>query len=151
MLAQETTVLRGAPIPWTPIPAHPELYHREIVDAAKADALGVRISSVLWERIGVGGQVLPHYHDVVEVIHITVGKVKLLCNGVWQSYQAGDTFHVPARTVHSVANDDTKPTEQISIFLPADANVPSNQFFQTFLVDAAVYGQPTSSTMHPNG
>jgi mannose-6-phosphate isomerase-like protein (cupin superfamily) len=150
MLAQETTVLRGEPLPWTPIPAHPELYHRDIMDAALADALGVRVSSILWERIGVGGQVLPHYHDVVEVIHITVGKVKLLCNGEWVSYQAGDTFHVPALTIHSVANDDTQPTEQISIFLPADANVPSNSFFQTYLVDATVYGHPTATEAKPN-
>ncbi|NOU64957.1 cupin domain-containing protein [Paenibacillus sp. LMG 31461] len=150
MLARETTVLRGEPLPWTPIAAHPELYHREIMDAALADALGVRVSSILWERIGVGGQVLPHYHDVVEVIHITVGKVKLLCNGEWVSYQAGDTFHVPALTIHSVANDDTQPTEQISIFLPADANVPSNSFFQTYLVDATVYGHPKASEAKPN-
>jgi mannose-6-phosphate isomerase-like protein (cupin superfamily) len=149
MIANKTTVLLGETMPWTPIKAHPELYHREIVDAAKADELGIKVSSVLWERIGVGGQVLPHYHDVVEVIHITVGKVKLLCNGEWVSYQAGDTFHVPARTVHSVANDDDKPTEQISIFLPADANVPSNSFFQTFMVDATVYGQPSSDSGKP--
>ena len=150
MLAQETTVLRGETLPWTPIPAHPELYHREIMDAAMSDTLGVRVSSVLWERIGVGGQVLPHYHDVVEVIHITVGKVQLLCNGEWVSYQAGDTFHVPARTIHSVANDDTQPTEQISIFLPADASVPINSFFQTYLVDATVYGHPTVTAAKPN-
>jgi mannose-6-phosphate isomerase-like protein (cupin superfamily) len=150
MLAKQTTVLQGEPLPWTPIIAHPELYHREIMDAAMADALGVKVSSILWERIGVGGQVLPHYHDVVEVIHITVGKVKLLCNGKWVSYQAGDTFHVPAQTIHFVANDDSQPTEQISIFLPADANVPSNSFFQTYLVDATVYGHPTASGAKPN-
>src|SRR5690606_23604505 len=43
---------------WEPIPAFPGLYHREIVNAAEADAMGVRLSSVLWERIDVGGGVL---------------------------------------------------------------------------------------------
>jgi mannose-6-phosphate isomerase-like protein (cupin superfamily) len=128
-------VKEGQAIPWTQIPEHIHLFHREIVDASEADALGVRVSSVLWEKIEVGGQVLPHYHNVAEVIHITVGKVKLLSNGEWKSYQAGDTFHVPAGVVHSVKNDDTAPTEQISIFLPASADIPSNQFFQTFLVE----------------
>jgi quercetin dioxygenase-like cupin family protein len=134
-LAEITSVKEGQSITWTQIPEHIQLFHREIVDAAEADALGVRVSSVLWEKIEVGGQVLPHYHNVAEVIHITVGKVKLLCNGEWKSYQAGDTFHVPAGVVHSVKNDDTAPTEQISIFLPANAEIPSNQFFQTILVE----------------
>lgn len=131
----ETRVLDGAAMPWAPIPAHPHLDHREILDAEQADALGVRASSVLWERIGVGGAVLPHFHDVAEIIHITRGQVRLLCNGEWQSHGAGDTFHVPAGTVHSVANDDTEPTEQISIFLPAGDDNPPNHFFETHLVD----------------
>jgi hypothetical protein len=41
---------------------------------------------------------------------------------------------VPAGVVHSVKNDDTAPTEQISIFLPADASIPTNSFFNTFFV-----------------
>lgn len=134
----ETRVLDGAAMLWAPISGHPHLEHREILDAAAADNLDVRASSVLWERIGVGGAVLPHFHDVAEIIHITRGKVRLLCNGQWQSHRAGDTFHVPAGTVHSVANDDTEPTEQISIFLPVapagDGN-PPNRFFETHLVD----------------
>ncbi len=128
---RETSVRNGAEMMWAPIPEHVHLEHREILDAAQADALGVRASSVLWERIGVGGAVLPHYHDVAEIIHITRGRVKLLCNGAWQSQSAGDTFHVPAGTVHSVANDDLEPTEQISIFLPAGDDNPPNHFFKT--------------------
>jgi mannose-6-phosphate isomerase-like protein (cupin superfamily) len=134
-LATQTTVKTSTEIAWAPIPAHPGLYHREIVTAQEADTLGIRMSSILWEKIEVGGAVLPHYHNVAEIIHITVGRVLLLCNGEWKSYQAGDTFHVPAHVIHSVKNDDTAPTEQISIFVPAEANVPSNAFFETFIVD----------------
>jgi mannose-6-phosphate isomerase-like protein (cupin superfamily) len=132
---KETEVVTGDSMTWELMPNHIELYHREIVSAAQADAMGIRMSSVLWEKIGVGGQVLPHYHDVVEVIHITVGKVKLLCNGEWKSYKAGDTFHVPAGVVHSVANDGDSPSEQISMFIPAEANAPTNSFFNTVLVE----------------
>lgn len=135
-LAEKTSVKEGVSIPWTQIPEHLNLFHREIVNAQEADSLGVRISSILWEKIEVGGQVLPHYHDVAEVIHITVGNVLLLCNGEWKSYKAGDTFHVPAGVVHSVKNNDTAPTEQVSIFLPASYDIPANKFFQTILVDA---------------
>ncbi|WP_141333949.1 cupin domain-containing protein [Paenibacillus sp. tmac-D7] len=130
----ETKVIVGDEMEWELMPNHRELYHREILNAQQADGLGIRTSSILWEKIGPGGQVLPHYHDVAEIIHITVGKVKLLCNGEWKNYQAGDTFHVPAGTVHSVLNDDIVPSEQISIFLPVEEAVPSNQFFNTHLV-----------------
>lgn len=132
-----TTVKTGSELPWTPIPNHPELYHREIVTAAEADAMGIRLSSVLWEKIGVGGAVLPHYHSVAEIIHITAGRVRLLCNGEWRRYGPGDTFHVPAGVVHSVYNDGDSPSEQISIFLPAEEHVPANRFFDTMLVEAA--------------
>ena len=132
---QETKVLQGSQMAWDLMPNHIELYHREIVSAAEADGMGIRTSSVLWEKIGVGGQVLPHYHDVVEIIHITVGKVKLLCNGEWKDYEAGDTFQVPAGVIHSVANAGDSPSEQISIFLPAEQDVPTNSFFNTTLVD----------------
>ncbi|GAB7387119.1 hypothetical protein BSNK01_09550 [Bacillaceae bacterium] len=135
---KQTIVKRGEEIDWVSIPEHRHLYHREIFTAADADLMGVRVSSVLWEKIEIGGAVLPHYHDVAEVIHITVGKVKLLCNGEWRSYQAGDTFLVPAGTVHSVVNDDIAPTEQISIFLPVSSDFPSNQFFKTILVNLPI-------------
>ncbi|MEK3675258.1 cupin domain-containing protein [Paenibacillus sp. FSL R10-2771] len=135
MHTQETEVLTAADMTWELMPNHIELYHREIVSAAQADRLGIMMSSILWEKLGVGGQVLPHYHDVVEIIHITVGEVKLLCEGEWYSYRAGDTFHVPAGVVHSVANAGDSPSEQISIFVPAEANVPANHFFGTTLIE----------------
>ncbi|MEK3696505.1 cupin domain-containing protein [Paenibacillus sp. FSL R10-2199] len=135
MHTQETEVLTAADMTWELMPNHIELYHREIVSAAQADRLGIRMSSILWEKLGVGGQVLPHYHDVVEIIHITVGEVKLLCEGEWYSYRAGDTFHVPAGVVHSVANAGDSPSEQISIFVPAETNVPANHFFGTTLIE----------------
>ncbi len=131
----ETKVIVGEEMEWNLMHDHRNLYHREIVNAKQADEMGVRVSSILWEKIGVDGQVLPHYHSVAEVIHITVGKVKLLCNGEWKSYKAGDTFHVPAGTIHSVANDGDIPSEQISVFLPADKNTPENSFFDTTLVE----------------
>jgi quercetin dioxygenase-like cupin family protein len=135
--ATATTVKLGKVIPWAPIEDHIGLFHREIVDAAEADRLGVRISSVLWEKIEVGGAVLPHYHNVAEIIYILKGNVTLLCNGEWMDYSAGDTFHVPEGVVHSVRNNDSVPTEQISIFLPASESHAGNVFFQTTKVEFA--------------
>jgi mannose-6-phosphate isomerase-like protein (cupin superfamily) len=134
--AKETKVYEGCQMEWSPIPEHPFLYHREICSAADADAMDIQMSSVLWEKIGVGGCVLPHYHNVAEIIHITQGKVKLLCNGEWTSYQAGDSFLVPKGIVHSVVNDDITPTYQISMFIPTNTVMPKNSFFETILVPA---------------
>jgi mannose-6-phosphate isomerase-like protein (cupin superfamily) len=134
--AKETKVYEGELMNWSPIPEHPFLYHREICSAADADAMEIQMSSVLWEKIGVGGCVLPHYHNVAEIIHITQGKVKLLCNGEWVSYQAGDSFLVPKGTIHSVVNDDITPTYQISLFVPTNKVMPKNTFFETILVPA---------------
>lgn len=133
--ADQTYVKTNDSFTWAKMPNHIELYHKEILSTADADALGLRASSILWEKIGVGGAVVPHYHDVAEIIHITVGRVKLLCNGKWESYSAGDTFLVPAGVIHSVVNDDTQPTEQISIFLPVSENIPPNQPFKTYLIE----------------
>ncbi|WP_274650571.1 cupin domain-containing protein [Paenibacillus humicola] len=135
MTGKETVVLTGETMKWELMPNHIELYHREILSAGQADALGIRASSILWEKLGVGGQVVPHYHDVAEIIHITAGKVKLLCNGEWKGYKAGDTFLVPAGVVHSVANDGASPSEQISVFLPVGTDIPANSFFNTTLVE----------------
>ncbi|MBW4082571.1 cupin domain-containing protein [Paenibacillus sp. S150] len=135
MLTQDTEVLTAEAMSWELMPNHIELYHREIVSAAQADKLGIRMSSILWEKLGVGGQVVPHYHDVVEIIHITVGEVKLLSGGEWYSYRAGDTFHVPAGVVHSVANAGDSPSEQISIFLPSEEQALPNSFFGTTIIE----------------
>lgn len=130
-----TKVNIGEQLTWNSFTVHQKVDYREILNADEANELGVSVSSVLKERIEVGGAVLPHYHDVAEVIHITKGKVKLLQNGEWQSYKEGDTFLVPQGVVHSVANDDNIATEQVSIFLPVSDERLENEDFKSFMVD----------------
>ncbi|WHX26403.1 cupin domain-containing protein [Virgibacillus halodenitrificans] len=131
---KNTKVNVGEELKWNKFTEHREVFNQELLSAKEADGLGVSVSSVLRERIEVGGIVLPHYHDVAEVIHITKGKVRLLKNGEWTSYKEGDTFLVPKGVVHSVANDDTEPTEQVSIFLPLSDDV-ENEGFKSHMVD----------------
>ena len=130
---EEIKVHKGEEIPWYNNLNHIGLKHREILSNEDAGRLGVRVSSVLWERIDVGGIVLPHCHDVAEVIHITAGRVKLLRNGSWESHKAGDTFLVPAGTLHSVRNDGETPSEQISMFLPSAGKYTPNAEFETYI------------------
>jgi mannose-6-phosphate isomerase-like protein (cupin superfamily) len=131
----ETRVHIGEEISWFQNTNHNKLEHREIVNYSDSGEIGIHLSSILWERIGVEGCVLAHYHDVAEIIHLTQGKVKLLCNGEWKSFKSGDTFLVPVGTIHSVANDDCIPSEQISIFLPAEQSPIENKQFKTFKVE----------------
>lgn len=130
-----TQVQVGEHLNWIKFSEHHKVSYRELVRAEHSDALGIMVSSVLWEKIEVGGAVLPHYHDVAEIIHITVGKVKLLLHDEWKSFQAGDTFLVPAGVVHSVKNDDITPTEQISMFVPVSEKNVNNEFFKTYLIN----------------
>jgi len=134
MRDKKTKVNMGEELKWEEFTVHRKVNFQELLDAKEADELGVSVSSVLRERIEVGGAVLPHYHDVAEVIHITKGKVKLLQNGEWKSYKEGDTFLVPTGVVHSVANDDVEPTEQISIFIPVHEGI-HNENFASHMVD----------------
>ena len=135
---QATDILWNENLDWQLMPDHVKLYHKTLLDPRVADALGVAVSTILWERIEVGGGVLPHYHDVAEVIHFIRGRVKVLCNGEWLSCRPGDTLRVPSGVVHSVMNDDAEATEQISIFIPTDKGRPPNQSFATVLVEVGL-------------
>jgi len=123
---------------WSAMPDHVGLLHKILMDPAAADSLGVQVSAILWEKIEIGGAVLPHYHDVAEVIHVTKGGGRLLCNGEWVTYAEGDTFLIPKGVVHSVANAGTMPSEQVSIFLPVSSLGVANRPFHTTLLDVAL-------------
>ncbi len=132
----ETKVNVGEDIEWEQFHDYRSAFYQEITNAKEAEQLNVEVSSILRERIGPKGHIKPHYHSVVEIIHITVGQVELLCNGEWIPYSAGDTFLVPKGVVHSVRNLTDEATEQISIFLPAVGKSDVEDLsFETVLTD----------------
>ncbi|MBD2847079.1 cupin domain-containing protein [Paenibacillus sp. IB182496] len=133
-MMRNTEVRQERELPWVDFAEHRQVGYQELLPAAKADALRVAVSSILRERIEPGGAVLPHYHDVAEVIHITRGEVRLLMDGRWREFGAGDTFLVPAGAVHAVANRGANASEQISIFLPVSEMREPNAFFATHQV-----------------
>lgn len=134
-MIQETKIIKSNEDKWEKMPNHPELYHRTLLSEKEADALKVHVSKILWEKIDVGGAVLPHYHDVAEIIHFIKGKTKVLFNGEWIICNEGETLHVPKGVIHSVYNHDTEPTEQVSIFLPTEDVSFPNQSFETYLIE----------------
>jgi len=132
----DTIINKWDDLEWTNNPAHINLYQKELLKADDATTVGIKASSILFEKIGYKGAVIPHYHDVCEIICITVGKVNLLCNGEWKEYKAGDTFIVPAKAVHSVVNlNEEQDSEQISFFIPVSDEPVSNEWFNTHLIE----------------
>ncbi|WP_252312349.1 cupin domain-containing protein [Sinobaca sp. H24] len=120
---------------WNRFEEHRQVWNKEVVNAKEADELQISVSSVLREHIEPGGQVIPHYHSVAELIHITIGKVELLREDGWHKYEQGDTFLIPKGVVHSVRNVSAEISEQLSIFLPVDESNVGNVFFDTVLVE----------------
>jgi quercetin dioxygenase-like cupin family protein len=116
-------------LPWQPASQHCELSYQELLDPVDATGLGVAVSSILHERIAPGGSVLPHKHDVAEVIHFLEGEVRVLLGEEWSDCALGDTVLVPKGVTHGVENRGSLPSRQVSIFLP----VVAGERFRTFL------------------
>lgn len=123
-------VKRFDSLPWGTMQEHRELYYRELLSSEEAAKLGLLVSNVWRERIEPGGAVLPHTHDVAEIIHFTEGKVRALLGEEWTECSPGDTLIVPNGVTHSVENAGDTPSHQVSIFVPV---LPDNDGFQTYM------------------
>lgn len=98
---------------------HRGLYHQEILSRDEAARMHLHVWRILRERIEPGGAVLPHRHDVTEVIHFVRGEVDVLLRTTRLICRPGDSLIVPAGTVHGVANGSPVPSEQVSFFIPS--------------------------------
>lgn len=125
-------VKRFDSLPWETMPEHRELYYRELLSSKEAAELGLMVSNVWRERIEPGGAVLPHTHDVAEIIHFTEGEVRALLSEEWTECSPGDTLIVPDGVTHSVENRGETPSQQVSIFVPV---LPANDGFRTYMVE----------------
>ena len=112
------TLLRWDDLEWGPMPRHPGLFHKEILSKEEWEKIGLRIWKVLIEKIEPGGAVLPHYHDVAEIIHFLEEEVSVIMGKERTICHPGDSLVVPAGIVHSVANKGERDSKQISFFLP---------------------------------
>lgn len=112
------TLLRWDDLEWGPMPRHPGLFHKEILSKEEWEKIDLRIWKVLIEKIEPGGAVLPHYHDVAEIIHFLEKEVSVILGEKRTICHPGDSLVVPAGTVHSVANKGVYDSKQISFFLP---------------------------------
>ncbi|MFP6869524.1 MAG: cupin domain-containing protein [Nitrospinota bacterium] len=112
------TLLRWDDLEWGPMPRHPGLFHKEILSKEEWEKIGLRIWKVLIEKIEPGGAVLPHYHDVAEIIHFLEEEVSVIMGEERTICHPGDSLVVPAGIVHSVANKGERDSKQISFFLP---------------------------------
>ncbi len=103
---------------WLPLPRNPNVYHKELLSREESASLALKLWRILFEKIDPGAAVLPHFHDVTEVIHFIEGEVHVLVGEERSVCRPGDTLIVKTGTVHSVANKGSEPTTQISFFIP---------------------------------
>ena len=126
------TLLRWDDLEWGPMPRHPGLFHKEILSKEEWEKIGLRIWKVLIEKIEPGGAVLPHYHDVAEIIHFLEEEVSVIMGEERTICHPGDSLVVPAGIVHSVANKGERDSKQISFFLP---HIGKEDYGRTELVE----------------
>ncbi len=126
------TLVRWDEIEWNPAPLHLGLFYKEVLSKEEWAARSLRVWKVLIEKIEPGGAVLPHFHDVAEIIHFLEEEVSVLLGEQRAICHPGDTIIVPAGVVHSVANKGARDSRQVSIFLP---HIGKEDFGNTELVE----------------
>jgi quercetin dioxygenase-like cupin family protein len=100
--AVHKTTLQQQPFP--PAPAYHSITVKTVVDP--------------------GGLVAPHTHPGVEMAYVVGGQAEVKIAGqADRSLAAGDSFSVPAGTVHSVRNQGPGPLTLVSTYL-VDASKP---------------------------
>lgn len=115
----EPTIRRLDDLEFHPLPGNPDVYHKQLLSREESASLGLKLWRVLFERIDPGAAVLPHRHDVTEVIHFIRGEVHVLLGGRRSVCRPGDSLIVPSGVVHGVANKGLEPSTQVSFFIPA--------------------------------
>ena len=114
----ESTIRRFDDLEFLPLPNNPNVYHKQLLSRDESASLGLKLWRILFEKIEPAAAVLPHYHDVTEVIHFIRGEVHVLLGGERSVCQPGDSLIVPSGVVHSVANKGREPSTQVSFFIP---------------------------------
>ncbi|MGN0328365.1 MAG: isochorismatase family protein [Lachnospira sp.] len=118
-LSKEAQINYGKDLHWIENINHNKLFYKDLADAETLKSSDIALSRVMYEKIEPLGQVMPHTHEVAEIICFIKGRVEAYVNGSWKKFAAGDTIIVPAGCEHSVKNvDENCESEQISIFAP---------------------------------
>lgn len=81
------------------------------VDPDRRTGLGV-----IRERIGVGDRIPRHWHDLDEVLLYESGVARVFLDGVETEVVAGDTFFIPAGSVHGCVNVGVEPVDIRAVY-----------------------------------
>ena len=127
----EPTLRREEEMEWAVAPLHHRLFQKTLISPEESNELKLHLWKILREKIDPGGAVLPHTHDVTEVIYFTQGEVAALLGEKRMHCRPGDAIVAPAGVVHGVANKGNTASEQISFFIP---EIDNNNFGHTRLV-----------------
>ncbi len=114
----EPIIRRQEEMEWVVAPLHNYLFQKTLISSEESNELKLRLWKILREKIEPGGAVLPHIHDVTEIIHFIEGEVAVLLGEKRMRCRPGDTIAAPAGVVHGVTNRGNAASEQISFFIP---------------------------------
>lgn len=127
----EPIIRRQEEMEWVGASLHNSLFQKTLISSEESIKLNLHLWKVLREKIEPGGAVLPHTHDVTEIIHFIEGEVAVLLGENRMHCRPGDAIVAPAGVVHGVANRRKTPSEQISFFIP---EIDKKNFGHTRLV-----------------
>ncbi|HYE84593.1 MAG TPA: cupin domain-containing protein [Clostridia bacterium] len=97
-------------------PNHREVYGKQLTVNAENGRLSANLITIKPE-----GEIIPHTHEVLEVIYIIEGEASVLVNGARQKGEAGTILVAPAGSEHGILNTGDKDVIMYCVFSPAIA------------------------------
>lgn len=95
-------------------PNHREVYGKQLTVNAENGRLSANLIVIKPE-----GEIVPHTHEVLEVIYIIEGEASALVNGKRQKAEAGTVLVAPAGNEHGIMNTGDKDVVMYCVFSPA--------------------------------
>jgi len=80
-------------------PKHNEVYVKVLTTQSETDRLSVSLTTVK-----TGGEIVPHTHEVLEVIYVLEGEGSALINGERKKAEAGSIIVAPPTKEHGIKN-----------------------------------------------
>lgn len=112
----ESIIRNQRDIEATKNPKHREVYNKLLTIQKENDRLSASLAT-----IKPGGEILPHTHDVLEVMYVTEGEGSALINGERQKAETGAIIVAPPGRVHGMMNTGDGDLVLFCVFSPGIA------------------------------
>lgn len=97
-------------------PKHNEVYGKVLTSHKENDRLSAHLTTVK-----PGGEILPHIHEVLEVIYVLEGEASALVNGERKNAEKGTIIVANVGSEHGLKNTGTSDLVLYCVFSPGIA------------------------------